>query len=511
MGALLRVANGQRTGEMVSVQPGEVISIGRSGESDLQLLDLGVSRFHCVVEDQADGLVVADLNSSNGTFVNGERIKRQPLEPGDEVGIGSARLVVEQVSERKRSGFSRLFTDRGRAEVRVVRRRAAGETARAGLARPAAAGVSDERVQRYLAALYRINDAIDAEARIASVLAVVMDTVLEVIRAERGFLLLADDETDDVRPRVIRVASGSGADPELPVSLPVVRESMERGESVLCPDLMADERHNDGDRLLLDHIRSVLCAPLAAGGRVVGVLYLDSGSDRAPFDEHDADLLTAIARQAGHALHRAQLIEDLERLFVGAIETLVATVEAKDIYTYGHSARVSKLARGIAEQMGLDAEEQEKIKIAGLLHDVGKIGIPEAILIKPGRLTDDEWAYIRSHPQIGESIIRQMSSERVSELCPYVRHHHERLDGSGYPDRLEGDAIPLGARVLAVADAYDAMTSNRPYRNPFPSEEAIAELRRNAGVQFDAQAVDAFVEIRMGRGSPLAAAAPGEA
>jgi HD-GYP domain-containing protein (c-di-GMP phosphodiesterase class II) len=490
------VANGQRAGEAVSVRPGEALSVGRSGESDLQLLDLGVSRFHCVVEDQADGLVVTDLSSRNGTFVNGERIKRQSLDEGDEIGIGTARVVVERLSREKRFGLTCLFTERGGTETRRVHCQAAPET---GVLDPANKAGEERRVARYLAALYKINDAIDAETSIASVMTAVMDTVLRVIRAERGFLLLAESETGELRPQVIRVAAGSGADPDLPVSLPVVRESMATGASVLCPDLLADERRRDGDRLLLDHIRSVLCAPLHAGGRVVGALYLDTSSDRAPFDEHDADLLTAIARQAGHALHRAQLVDDLERLFLGAIETLVATVEAKDIYTYGHSARVSKLARGIAEGMGLSDDEQEKIKTAGLLHDIGKIGIPESVLSKPGRLTEEEWGYIRSHPQIGESIIRQMGTKRLAGLCPYVRHHHERLDGSGYPDGLEGHAVPLGARILAVADAYDAMTSNRPYRDPFSSEEAIAELRRNAGQQFDAQAVEALVELRSER------------
>jgi HD-GYP domain-containing protein (c-di-GMP phosphodiesterase class II) len=164
----------------------------------------------------------------------------------------------------------------------------------------------------------------------------------------------------------------------------------------------------------------------------------------------------------------------------------------------------------MAERLGFPEEEQEQIKIAGLLHDVGKIGIPESILSKPGKLTDEEWAYIRSHPQIGESIIRQMGSARLAGIQLVVRHHHERLDGSGYPDGLEGDAVPVGARLLAVADAYDAMTSNRPYREPFSSEAALEELRRHAGVQFDPRAVDALVELRAER-SPAAAGLAAEA
>jgi putative nucleotidyltransferase with HDIG domain len=250
-----------------------------------------------------------------------------------------------------------------------------------------------------------------------------------------------------------------------------------------------------------------VCAPLDTGSDVVGAVYLDSASAAEAFGEHDLDLLTAIARQAAVAMHRAQLIEELEGLFVRAVETLVATVEAKDIYTYGHSARVSKLARQIAEGLGMADDELERIKVAGLLHDVGKIGIPESILNKDGKLTDDEWQYIRSHPAIGESIIRQLGSRRLDEVRRIVRHHHEKLDGTGYPDGLSGEAIPLGARVMAVADAYDAMTSNRPYRSPMSSEAAIEELRRHAGTQFEAPAVEALVALR----APGAAAVAGAA
>ena len=505
MQALLRVTIGQREGEEVGIGPGEVLSVGRSGESDLQLLDLGVSRFHCVVEDQADGLVVTDLNSSNGTFVNGERVKRQTLAKGDEIAVGTVTLTVEQVAERRRAGVASVFAACGEADVRVVRDADPHATILfkpdAHRLRPA----DEQRIHRDLAALYKIGNVINAQESLGGLLAVLMDTVLEVIHAERGFLLLADAETGEVGPRVVRVRPGSGADADLPVSQPVVRECMEQDVAILCPDLKAEERFCDGDVMMLDHIRSVLCAPLATGDRVAGAVYLDTASGASAFSEHDLDLLTAIARQAGVALHRAQLIEELERLFVRMVETLVATVEAKDIYTYGHSARVSKLARQMAERLGFTAEEQEQIKVAGLLHDIGKIGIPESILTKPGKLTDDEWQYVRSHPQIGESIIRQLGSERMAEIERIIRHHHEKLDGSGYPDGLEGDAIPAGARLLGVADAYDAMTSNRPYRAPMSSEAATEELRRHAGTQFDADAVEALVATRAPRAAAFAA------
>lgn len=507
MQALLQVTTGQRAGEEIGIGPGEVFSIGRSAESDLQLLELGVSRFHCVVEAQADRLAVTDLNSSNGTFVNGERVKRQGLAKGDEVAVGTVKLVVARVAEPPRASAASLLAGCGETDVRVVRDADPHETL---LLRPDSRRLrpaDERRIRRDLAALYKIGNVIHAQESPAELLAVVMDTVLDVIRAERGFLLLAGAQGGEVTPRVVRVRPGSGADPELPVSRPIVQEAIEQGVAVLCPDLKAEERYCDGDAVLLDHIRSVACAPLATGDEVLGAIYLDTASGAARFSEHDLDLLTAIARQAALALHRAQLIEELEQLFVRVIEALVATVEAKDIYTYGHSARVSKLARQIAERLGLGEEALEQIKVAGLLHDVGKIGIPESILSKPGRLTDEEWEYIRSHPQIGEGIIRQLGSPRLADVERVVRHHHEKLDGTGYPDGLAGEAIPLGARILAVADAYDAMTSNRPYRAPMSTEAAIEELQRCAGSQFDAAAVEALVALRAPRPAPVAEAA----
>ena len=520
MRALLRVTSGQRANEELTVRTGEVLSVGRSSESDLQLLDLGVSRFHCVVEGQADGLSVADLNSSNGTFVNGEAIKRQMLTTDDEIRIGPVRVLIKEIADIRRPVVAGLFTNLGADEPRVARPAdpAATSLLRAARERESSLGLTavadafatgrGPRVARDLAALYKIGNEIHAQVSTDRLLAMVVDTALDVVRAERGFLVLLDASTNDVQVAVSRLRAGAADREAVPVSRPVVRECMAEGLVVLCHDLKAEERFRDGDSLALDHIRSVLCAPLSVGDEVLGALYLDRASEGPPFEEHDLELLTAIARQAGVALHRAQLIDSLERLFLGAIETLVATVEAKDIYTYGHSARVSKLARLTAQRLGRPKGEVEQIKIAGLLHDIGKIGIPESILQKPSRLTDEEWAYVRSHPQIGESIIRQMGSERLAEVQRLVRHHHERLDGTGYPDGLAAEAIPYGARVLAVADSYDAMTSNRPYRTPFTAEEAIAELRLGAGTQLESEIVEAFVDVRTGRAvaGPAAAA-----
>ena len=515
MTAILRVLNGKRQGDRVKVPPGEVLSIGRSGESDLQLLGHGVSRFHCVVEDHGGEIVVADLNSSNGTFVNGQRVKRQPLQEGDTVEVGTIKLFVEQVPGRKTPTLSCAFTNSIGTGTRVIPVAALAKAA----SKPAPG--PDSSLRRQLLALEKVYKAIGAEEKPGPLMNVLVDTVLDAVNAERGFLLMRDKD-GELRPQVARAAGGTPADTKLPLSRSILRQCMDSGASVLCKDLRAEDAQGshfhfahggnvpdedvtprDGGQPAL--ARAVMCAPLEAGGRVLGALYLDTASGPQRFDEQDMELLSAIARHAGLALHRVELIDSLERLFVGAIETLVAAVEAKDIYTYGHSTRVGKLGRRIAETMNLPESEREKVKLAGLLHDIGKIGIPEAVLSQRGRLTEDEWAYVRSHPQIGESIIRQMGSDRVIELCSLVRHHHERLDGSGYPDGLAGDTIPLGARILSVADAYDAMRSNRPYRSPFSAKDAIAELRGNAGSQFDPNAIEALAEVRA---EPRPAATP---
>ena len=172
---------------------------------------------------------------------------------------------------------------------------------------------------------------------------------------------------------------------------------------------------------------------------------------------------------------------------------LVATLDARDRYTAGHSAAVATYARDIASRLGLSAEDQQLAHLAGLVHDIGKVGLPPGLLEKAGPLTSDERRQMEAHPVIGERILRNV--EGYEEIADVVRHHHERFDGQGYPDQLAVDDIPLIARVLAVADAYDAMTSDRPYRDAMSSDVARLRLAQGVGSQFDTAVVAAFEAI----------------
>ena len=185
--------------------------------------------------------------------------------------------------------------------------------------------------------------------------------------------------------------------------------------------------------------------------------------------------------------------EELERAYLDTIGILRQTVEAKDPYTRGHSDRVSEYSVLIGKKLGLDEKTLHILKIGGLFHDIGKIGIPDSILLKPGKLTDDEYSEIKNHPSIGAHILG--SAEIFKDIIPIVKHHHERYDGNGYPSRLKGEEIPYIARIAAVADTFDAMTSRRSYRGPIDIEHVKEEIKRCEGTQFDPQIAEVFLDI----------------
>lgn len=191
--------------------------------------------------------------------------------------------------------------------------------------------------------------------------------------------------------------------------------------------------------------------------------------------------------------HSFQLYVDMRQNYLATVEALVQALEAKDAYTSGHSERVARLSVSIAEELKMPEEKIESVKYAGVLHDVGKIGVSETILNKKGKLTDVEWNVIRNHPGIGENIIKNIKF--LFDIGPFVRHHHERFDGLGYPDGLRGGEIPLEARIIAVADTYDAITSDRSYRKGRKQQEALQELQKVAGTQLDPHLVDIFLKV----------------
>lgn len=218
------------------------------------------------------------------------------------------------------------------------------------------------------------------------------------------------------------------------------------------------------------------------------------GATIRPFRRSDAALVMPFASLVGFHVTAARRYVHIKDLLVGLTRSLTAAIDAKDAYTYGHSERVARVAVELGRELGLQEDELSDIYLAGLLHDIGKIGVRDEVLTKRGPLTDEEFKHIQQHVIIGHRILADLHA--ISHLLPGVLYHHERYDGAGYPEGLKGDAIPLLARILAVADSFDAMNTSRPYRNAMPLERVDQILREGSGVQWDALVIDAYVRCR---------------
>jgi HD-GYP domain-containing protein (c-di-GMP phosphodiesterase class II) len=239
---------------------------------------------------------------------------------------------------------------------------------------------------------------------------------------------------------------------------------------------------------------TVIAHPVTSDDEVIGVLI--AGEKRGPdtaASSVDTKLLGATASHMAIFLENAALYEDLGAMFLGTLEALTASIDAKDRYTCGHSRRVAHLTQQLAEAIGLDEHTVSRCHIAGLVHDVGKIGVPEAVLLKPGKLTTDEFAWIRKHPEMGYRILKDIP--QLGDILPGVLYHHERWDGAGYPEGLKGEQIPLMARLIGLADSFDAMSSNRTYRIALSREQVLAEIARCTAAQFDPDLARVFVKL----------------
>lgn len=262
------------------------------------------------------------------------------------------------------------------------------------------------------------------------------------------------------------------------------------GQSCYINSLKSRKRLPHLDKLLRESgMQSLLAIPLVSKETVNGVLLLgDTDADR--FLKDDVFTIEKIADQMAVALGNARLYEDMKSLFISTVASLANAIDAKSPWTKGHSERVMQVAANIARELGLDDATIERVRLGGLLHDIGKIGIIEAVLEKPEKLSEDDFPPMRLHPEKGVAILAPI--EQLKDVLPGILHHHEHYDGSGYPDKLRGEAIPIEARIIAVADSFDAMVSERPYKKGDSVEAALEELKRVAGSQFDPAIVECF-------------------
>lgn len=321
-----------------------------------------------------------------------------------------------------------------------------------------------------------------------------MEAATRLMDAETGSLLLVDHEKEEL---FFEVALGDQGnilkEIRLKIGQGIAGWVAEHGEPLIIADAQNDPRfYKDADRKSNFLTRNMICVPVTSREKVIGVLQAINKKD-GEFLPEDVDTFTALAHQVAIAIENARLYEELREAFYGTTLALAETLEKRDPYTSGHVKRVQDYSMAIGRRMGLSGHELENLRLSAILHDIGKIGVRDNVLLKPGRLDPDEVAAMNQHPAFAAEILQYV--KYLQPLVPGVRGHHEKVDGSGYPDGLKGEEISLVARIIAVADSFDAMTTDRPYRKGLSRETAFAELRKCSGTQFDGVIVEAFITV----------------
>ncbi|MHC4749050.1 MAG: HD-GYP domain-containing protein [Planctomycetota bacterium] len=369
--------------------------------------------------------------------------------------------------------------------------------------------VSTELAQTYeeLVLLHKLSTNMKVTEADSNFLQMACDSLTEIVFVE-GIAILLEKTIDDEQQLVI--AAGSGL------------IDVDEQTAAILHSRLTDEI-NSGKEALLDSevdsafkydwpesIKNIIAVPLCGkdkaeshfagriqnGNRIMGLMVAVNRIGKQDFDSTDVKLFNSVAGGCAVFIENGRLFNDLKELFIGSLKALTSSIDAKDRYTHGHSERVAFISRWIAERLSeqeqLEEEQIHRVYLAGLLHDIGKIGIAETVLRKKGRLTEQEFDCIRKHPSIGAGILREIKQMR--DIVPGVLCHHERIDGTGYPNGLVGEQIPLTGKIVGLADSFDAMTSKRTYRDAMTVEQALTEIEKELGKQFDERLGRVFLD-----------------
>ncbi len=354
--------------------------------------------------------------------------------------------------------------------------------------------------QRQLQALVGVGHVINSSRGLEAVLDEVMDSVISLMRAERGLIFLYDEQGE------LPVKAARGMDQvqlekgNFLVSKTIVRRVSETGNPLLTTNAQEDPRFG-GQKSIVEHnLRSILCVPLKLKDEIIGAIFVDSRVYSGLFEKNDLEILSAFADQAAVAIENARMFDKLQKAnqeltdaYDATLKGWALTLELRDKETEGHTQRVTALTEVLAKKLGIRGRELEHIRRGSLLHDIGKMAIPDSILLKRGQLTLAERKFMELHPDFARDMLVNIEFLRPAIDIPYC--HHEKWDGSGYPQNLRGEEIPFAARIFAVVDVWDALTSERPYRQPLEPEEVREYIQKESGKHFDPRVVSAFLKI----------------
>lgn len=351
-----------------------------------------------------------------------------------------------------------------------------------------------EKVVARLSTLYKVGLAINSNMDSENIFRQIVDTTIETLHAEIGYIIIHDKEKN-----VLRVNTIIGHE-ELPgqdVYVPIKDSSvsgwvLRNAKPLLIADINETPQFDRFSTLGYER-KTLICSPLIVKDEVIGTITVVNKSDGSTYTNEDLGLLSTIAAQASIAINNALLYDEQQKTYLNTIHALVSAIEASDSYTRGHSERVTKYSLAIARKIGLSPDRLKIMERAAILHDIGKIGINLSLLHKVGKLTPEDIQDLQQHPIIGIKILEPIEFLVDVRFC--IAQHHERFDGKGYPNRISGEQLLLESRILAVADSFDAMTSDRPYRKALALDIAVKELLDNRGTQFDPALVPVFVEL----------------
>lgn len=360
-----------------------------------------------------------------------------------------------------------------------------------------------EKAEKF-SSLINISKAINTLTDIKSLLDIIVKSATEVSNSDRGSIFLLDKEKNE-----LWTISAMGIDERQEIRMRankgIAGYVATTGEILNIHDAYADSRFNkEVDIKFNYHTRNILCIPVKnRQGEILGALQVINKKE-GEFNKIDEELMDAFCQQVAVAIENAQLYEEQKKLhseltktFNSLVETLAASIDAKHRLTAGHSQRVMQYSVQIAKEMNLNEGEIENIRIAALLHDAGKIGIPDAVLSKPGKLTAEEYSIMQTHPAKTKDILDKIYFPEKQKSIPLIAScHHEKVNGLGYPCKLKGTDIPIGGKIIAVADVYDALTSERDYRKPMNEEEALNIIKEGVGNHFAPEIVKVFLKIR---------------
>jgi putative nucleotidyltransferase with HDIG domain len=316
------------------------------------------------------------------------------------------------------------------------------------------------------------------------------------------------EATDEPRVRIARGIDHVDLEEEsFALSRTIVHRVITSGEPVLTTNAQEDPRFGGEASIVSLHLRSILCVPMKLKEEIIGVMFVDNRAHIGLFKESDQELLSAFADQAAMAINNARLFDELQAAnldleaanaelqiaYEATLQGWVRALDLRDRETEGHTQRVTALTQELARKVGLGEQELVHIKRGALLHDIGKMGIPDGILLKAGDLSPEEREQMQQHPGLAYEMLSPIEFLRPAIDIPYC--HHEKWDGSGYPRGLHGDQIPFAARIFSIVDVWDALTSQRPYRAPLDHTEVRQYIREQSGTHFDPQIVDVFLQM----------------